>query len=97
MVKTTVRACQACGPAAVDISVNCSSARGQPRKRTKDRLPAHLQGRAEDEGWGVGGWAASSARAYSETQPLAVIKNSPRVHGEVPSARTLCSAVNNWG
>lgn len=31
---------------------------------------------------------------HSESQPLAVIKNSPRVHCEVPSARTLCSIVN---
>lgn len=36
-------------------------------------------------------WAYSS-----ESQALAVIKNSPRAHCEVPSARTLCLIVN-WG
>lgn len=57
---------------------------------TKDRLPAHL--------WtSGGGWTPSSAgHILSESQPLAVIKNSPGAHCEVPSASTLCFIVN-WG
>lgn len=90
MVKSTVRALSGLRAAAVDISVNSSSVRSQPRKRTKDRLPAHLQGRREGEGRGK----PSSARAHSESLSLTVIKNSPRVHCVVPSARTLCSIVN---
>lgn len=60
------------------------------RGHTKDRLHAHRWMRGE-------GWTPSSAgHILSESQPLAVIKNSLRAHCEVPSASTLCFIVN-WG
>lgn len=47
-------------------------------------------------GWGVGWKPSSAGHTLSESQPFAVIKNSPRAHCEVPSASTLCLVVN-WG
>lgn len=94
MVKTTVRALSS-------LQAGCCGHISELQQLEKPAKETH-KGQAAcsspgEEGGREGqGGSPSSARAHSESQPLTVIKNSPRAHCEVPSARTLCSIVN-WG
>lgn len=93
MVKTTVRALSS-------LWAGCCghiSELQQFERLAKETHKGQAACSSPGEGGGGGeerGGSLSSARAHSESQSLTVIKNSPRVHCEVPSARTLCTIVN---
>lgn len=92
MVKTTVRALSA-------LQAGCCghiSKLQRQEKSAKETYKGQAACSSPGEEGAEGRGEPASARAHSESQPLTVIKNSPRVHCEVRSARTLCFIVN-WG
>lgn len=93
MVKTTVRALSSLRAGCCGHISELQQFERLAKETHKGQAACSSPGEGEG-GEGGEGWEPSSARAHSESQSLTVIKNSPRVHCEVPSAGTLYTIVN---